>query len=254
MPDVQYVPIQHFITDSPRDWRESQGRLIGLMAREATGPDGILVLDDVPLVKPGTKSPGVHRQYWGVRAGVDNCQSLVDAVHLLPGAGSHRDTLGWCFGIDLYLPKAWTEEPKRCREASIPLLVTFHEKWRIALEEIDQARERRLPHRATTADCGYGDTQEFRAELRRWKEPYVLEVTSKEVRVVSPKTPDYAPGEHRRGRRGRRRLRRPHIPGGVPTVSPIFLAEGAKDWTTIRWGEGTKGPSEGRFPRRKVRV
>lgn len=157
VPDAQYEAIQHFITDSPWDWRESQARLIDLMAREAAGPGGLLVLDDVPLVKQGTKSPGVHRQYCGARGGVDNCQALVDAVYLLPGDGLHRETLGWCLGIDLYLPKAWVEDPERCREAGIPLPLTFREKWRIAIEEFDKAREHRLPHRATTADCGYGD-------------------------------------------------------------------------------------------------
>ena len=254
VPAAQYEAIQHFITDSPWDWRESQGRLIDLMAGEASGPEGILVIDDVPLVKQGTKSPGVHRQYCGVRGQVDNCQALVDAVYLLPGDGLHRETLGWCFGIDLYLPKAWAEDPERCREAGIPLPVTFREKWRIALAEIDKARAHGLAHRATTADCGYGDAQEFRAELRRRGEPYVMEVTSKEVRVVSPKTPVFGPGEYLPGRGRHRRLGRPHIPDGVPTISPVALAEGAHDWVAIRWGEGTKGPLEGRFTRRKVRV
>ncbi len=192
IPDAQYEAIQHFITDSPWDWHESQARLIDLMTKEASGAEGLLVIDDVPLVKQGTKSPGVHRQYCGMSGGVGNCQALVDAVYLLPGDGLHRETLGWCFGIDLYLPKAWVEDADRCREAGIPLPVTFREKWRIALEEVEKARRHGLPHRATVADCGYGDAQEFRAQLRAWNEPYVMEVTSSEARVVSlgvPGTP-----------------------------------------------------------------
>ncbi|MGI0151713.1 MAG: IS701 family transposase, partial [Thermoplasmata archaeon] len=176
------------------------------------------------------------------------------AVYLLPGNGLHRETLGWCFGMDLYLPRAWAEDPERCREAGIPLPVTFREKWRIALQEVDKAREHRLPHRATVADCGYGDAPEFRAELRARREPYVVEVTSKEVRVVPPSTRIYEAGEHLPGRRHHRRLGRPHIPDGTSTVSPVALAERAKDWTVIRWGKGTKGPLEGTFTRRKVRV
>lgn len=254
VPAAQYEAIQHFITDSPWDWGESQSRLIDLMAKEASGPDGLLVLDDVPLVKQGAKSPGVHRQYCGLTGGVANCQALVDAIYLLPGDGLHRETLGWCFGIDLYLPKAWAEDPKRCREVGIPLPVTFREKWRIALEEIDKARKHGLSHRATTADCGYGDAQEFRARLRAWGEPYVMEVTASEVRVVRPSTPVLQPGQRLTGRRGRRRLQRPHLREGTLTVSATALAEAAEDWVTIRWGEGTKGPLEGRFTRRRVRV
>ena len=254
IPDAQYEAIQHFITDSPWDWQESQARLIDLMAKEASGPEGLLAIDDVPLVKQGTKSPGVHRQYCGVIGGVGNCQALVDVVYLLPGDGLHRETLGWCFGIDLYLPKAWAEDPERCREAGIPLPVIFREKWRIALEEVAKARRHALPHRATVADCGYGDAQEFRAQLRAWNEPYVLEVTAKEVRVVSSRTTLLPAGVPRPGRRGRRRVGRPYLPDGVLTRSPVALAADARDWTNIRWGEGTKGPLQGRFTRRKVRV
>lgn len=254
VPGAQYESIQHFITDAPWDWGETQARLLDLMAKVATGPNGILAIDDVPLVKQGAKSPGVHRQYCGVIGQVGNCQALVDAVYLLPGDGPHRETIGWCFGIDLYLPKAWAEDPERCREAGIPLPVTFREKWRIALQEVDKARRHGLAHRATVADCGYGDAQDFRAQLRAWKEPYVVEVTAKEVRVVPSGTELLPVGEPRPGRRGHRPVGRPYLPDGVPTTSPASLAAEAEDWTIVRWGEGTKGPLEGRFTRRKIRV
>lgn len=156
VPDAQYEAIQYFITDSPWNWEETQARLIDVMGREASGPEGLLVIEDIPLLKQGTKSPGVHRQYCGLTGGVGNCQALVDAVYLLPGGGRHRETLGWCFGIDLYLPRAWIEDPERCQEVGIPVPVTFREKWRIALEEIDKGRRHGLPHRATIADSGYG--------------------------------------------------------------------------------------------------
>ncbi len=74
VPEAQYEAIQNFITNSPWDWRESQGRLLDLMAHELGSPRGILILDDVPLVKKGRKSPGVSRQYCGVSGTVDNCQ------------------------------------------------------------------------------------------------------------------------------------------------------------------------------------
>jgi SRSO17 transposase len=254
VPEAQYEAIQNFITNSPWDWRESQGRLLDLMARELGSPRGILILDDVPLVKKGRKSPGVSRQYCGVTGHVDNCQAVVDTFYLRPGEGRNRESVGFCFALDLYLPKAWAEDPERCREAGIPLPMTFREKWRIGLEQLDRARAQGVPHRAILADCGYGDAQEFRAELRRRGEAYVMEVTASEVRVVSPTVPVYPAGDHLPGRRGHRRLGRPHLPDGVPTLSAEALAREAKDWVTIRWGDGTKGPLEGRFTRRKVRV
>ncbi len=176
----------------------------------------------------------------------------MDTFYLRPGEGRNRESVGFCFALDLYLPKAWAEDPERCREAGIPLPVTFREKWRIGLEQLDRARG--VPHRVILADCGHGDAQEFRAELRRRGEAYVMEITASEVRVVSPTMPAYEAGDYLPGRRGNRRLGRPHIPDGVPTLSAESLARRAKDWVTVRWGEGTKGPLEGRFTRRKVRV
>jgi SRSO17 transposase len=254
VPAAQYERIQQFITDSPWDWRETQGRLIDLMVREASGSEGILAVDDVPLAKQGKKSPGVHRQYSGVRGGVDNCQALVDAVYLLPGDGPYRETRGWCFAMELYLPKAWAEDPARCQEAGIPTPVTFREKWRIALEELDVARQHGIPHRATVADCGYGDATDFRAQLRAWNEPYVMEVTASEVRVVPLSTPIFEAGERFPGKKRGRPMVRPRLPPGVSPTTPKALGEAARDLVTIRWGEGTKGPLEGRFTRRKVRV
>ena len=254
VPDSRYEAIQQFITDSPWDWQESQSRLIDLMGSEISGPQGLLAIDDVPLAKQGTKSPGVHRQYSGVRGGVDNCQALVDAVYLLPGDGPNRETRGWCFAMELYLPRAWTDNPARCREAGIPLPVTFREKWRIALEELARARTHHLPHRATAADCGYGDVGDLRAQLRAWREPYVMEVTASELRVVPVSTPLIEAGERYPGQTLGRPLARPRLPPGVAPSTPKALGEAAQDWVTIRWGEGTKGPLEGRFARRKVRV
>ncbi|HUZ79375.1 MAG TPA: IS701 family transposase [Thermoplasmata archaeon] len=254
VPEAQYEAIQNFITDSPWDWHETQDRLLEKMTRELGSPKGILIVDDVPLVKKGAKSPGVSRQYCGVTGGVDNCQALVDTFYLAPSEGRNREAVGFCFALDLYLPKAWAEHPERCREAGIPTPVAFREKWRIGLEQIDRARRHALPHRAVLSDCGYGDTQEFRAELRRRDEPYVMEVTASEVRAVPVSTPILAPGERPPGETGGRRTTKAHLLPGTATASPQSLAEGVTDWVTIRWGEGTKGPLEGRFARRKVRI
>ncbi|MGI0067425.1 MAG: IS701 family transposase [Thermoplasmata archaeon] len=254
VPEARYESIQNFITDSPWDWKESQSRLIDEMKGVASGRSGLLVIDDVPLPKQGKKSPGVSKQYSGVRGSVDNCQSVVDCVYLLPRDGAYRETVGWCFALDLYLPRVWAEDPARCEEAGIPTPVVFQEKWRIALEQVDRGRRHGLPHEAVLGDGGYGDAQEFRGQLRAWKEPYVMEVTSSEVRVVPASTVLLEPGGRAlAAKRGRVRVR-PRLPPGITGISPKALAEEARDWVTVRYGQGTKGPLEGQFTRRKVRV
>jgi hypothetical protein len=57
------------------------------MARQVSGPWGVLAIGDVPLIKQGTKSPGVYQQYRGETGCVGNCQARVDAVYLVPGDG-----------------------------------------------------------------------------------------------------------------------------------------------------------------------
>lgn len=254
VPSARYEAIQNFITDSPWDWRESQACLLGTMAGEFAGPEGQIVIDDVPLVKQGTKSPGVGRQYCGVTGDVRNCQAIVDAVYVRPQGEVNREAVGFCFALDLYLPKAWAENPDRCREAGIPAPVVFRPKWRIGLEQLDRLRAQHVLHRAVVADCGYGDCQDFRAELRSREEAYVVEVTASEVRMIPASTPILQPGERPPGETRGRRTTKAHLVPGTTTTSPQAVAETARDWVTVRWSEGTKGPLEGRFTRRKVRL
>ena len=65
VPDAQYEAIQNFITDSPWDWQESQGRLIDLMGKEVGGPEGILAVDDVSGTANLPESAGTWRPSFG---------------------------------------------------------------------------------------------------------------------------------------------------------------------------------------------
>ena len=254
VPEAKYEAIQNFITDSPWDWGATQSNLIREMREKVSGSRGLLVIDDTPLPKQGGKSPGVSKQYSGLRGSVDNCQALVDCVYVLPGGEVYREAVAWGLAMDLYLPRSWTEDPGRCEEAGVPTPAVFREKWRIALEQVDRARAQRLPHQAVLGDCGYGDGQEFRRELRKRGEPYVMEVTASEVRVV-PSTTRVLRPEDILGKGGPGHPRTlPRFVPGTKGVSPKTLAEEANDWVRIRWAEGTKGPLEGEFTRRKVRV
>lgn len=82
----------------------------------------------------------------------------------------------------LFLPESWDEqkaadeqaaaEIRRRRERSaIPDAVRHREKWRLALDMLDEiTTEWGLPNRPVVADAGYGDATEFRLGLtdRAW--------------------------------------------------------------------------------------
>ena len=68
-------------------------------------------------MKKGTTSVGVQRQYSGTAGKVDNCQLGVFLAFI---------------DRKLYLPKAWTEDPARCRAARVPEQVEFRTKPQLA--------------------------------------------------------------------------------------------------------------------------
>src|SRR6202011_4419952 len=61
--------------------------------------------------------------------------------------------------------------------AGVPDEVRHREKWRLALDMLDQmTNDRALPTRPGCADAGYGDTTDFRLGLEERGYPYVVAV------------------------------------------------------------------------------
>ena len=75
-------------------------------------PGGVLIVDDTGFLKKGTKSAGVQRQYSGTAGRIENCQIGVFLAYATPAGRTLLDR-------ELYLPKSWTEDRERCREAGI---------------------------------------------------------------------------------------------------------------------------------------
>ena len=74
---------------------------------------GVLVVDETGFLKKGTRSAGVQRQYSGTAGRVENCQLGVFCAY---AAGKGRALID----RELYLPKSWTGDRDRCREAGGP--------------------------------------------------------------------------------------------------------------------------------------
>jgi SRSO17 transposase len=158
--------------------------------------------------------------------------------------------------MKLYLPKEWIKDRKRRKNAGIPKTVKFREKWRLALDIIDNANEFNVKHSAIAADAGYGSTKEFRSELRVREEPYVLGVGPDNITMVPIETKFLKPEEFPRSdNRGRPRTRC-LLPPGISGKNAIEMAKDIpdKEWTNICWSEGTKGNLHGKFFMQEVRI
>jgi len=125
---------------------------------------GIGVIDATGHPKRGDKTPGVHRQYCGESGKIDNC---VVAQHLLFTDNRTTNPFSCVLASDLYLPRCWVEDRRRCQTAGIPQELPFRAKWQIALDQVKQAIAGGVKLNAVVFDEDYGRIPAFWFELDR---------------------------------------------------------------------------------------
>src|SRR6202451_4479899 len=129
----------------------------------------VLVVDETGFVKKGTRSAGVQRQYSGTAGRVENCQLGVFLAYASPKGRALVDR-------ELYLPKSWTEDRDRCREAGVPDDVQFASKPELARVMLERALDAGVPAAWVTADEAYGKDGGFRGWLEQRRAGYVVAV------------------------------------------------------------------------------
>ena len=245
---VDHQRLQQFITSSTWDYTAVRRNVARWFA--ASHPVEALVVDDTGFPKDGEASPCVARQYSGTLGKTGNCQIGV-SVHLVNEHASCA--AGW----RLYCPQSWDdkalEDPvlaaraaSRRTRAGIPDDVRHQEKWRLALEMLDemtgpegwdvlgQAIAAGGGRPAVAADAGYGDNTTFRMELenRDWR--YVVAVkgtTSAHAGDAQPVAPGRSAGPGR--------PRKPAYPAPPVNLRQLAIAC-AGQIRQITWRRGTK--------------
>ena len=130
---------------------------------------GVLVVDETGFLKKGTKSAGVARQYSGTAGRIENCQIGVFLAYATRAGRTFLDR-------ELYLPKGWTEDRDRCREAGIGDEVAFATKPELASTMITRALDAGVPAGWVTGDEVYGQHAGLRRTLEERHMPYVMAV------------------------------------------------------------------------------
>jgi SRSO17 transposase len=167
--DVDSQSLQQFLTDSP--WDEKQ--LWSAIRKEvipSLDPIDSWVVDETGWLKQGDRSVGVSHQYCGAVGKQAHCQVSVELV-VSDGA------LAAPVGARLYLPKSWTQDAQRCASAGVPKETGFATKPQIAIDLIEEALGDGVCPAPVLADSAYGDDSAFRAQLRRLKLEFFLQVT-----------------------------------------------------------------------------
>jgi SRSO17 transposase len=130
---------------------------------------GVLVVDETGFLKKGSRSAGVARQYSGTAGRIENCQIGVFLGYATSTARTFLDR-------ELYLPRAWTEDQDRCRQAGVPDAVEFATKPELAMTMITRALDAGVPAGWVTGDEVYGQHYRLRRMLEERGMPYVLAV------------------------------------------------------------------------------
>jgi len=239
---VDHQQLQQFIASSTWDYVEVRERV----ARWVEGfidPEAY-VIDDSGFPKNGSDSPGVARMYSGALGKVGNCQIGV-SVHAVTDWASAA--INWA----LFMPKSWddttasdtdtaAEIAHRRARAKIPDQVRHREKWRLALDMLDEITGAPggggwgLPGRTTVADAGYGDITEFRLGLQARGLPYVVAVkptTSAYPGDAVPATAAYC---------GRGRPPTPRYRDDPTNLVGLALAAGRGALRRVTWRHGSR--------------
>ena len=180
----------------------------GYVVRHLGDAGGVLVVDETGFIKKGTRSAGVQRQYSGTAGRVENCQRGVFLAYTGPKGRALIDR-------ELYLPKSWTGDRDRCREAGVPDDVPFAAKPELARLMLGRALDAGVPAAWATADEAYGRDGKFREWLEQRRIGYVVAVASNQS-----------------------------VRGDAGTSRADVLASHAPDraWKRRSCGNGSKGP------------
>lgn len=234
---VDHQGLQQFITSSTWDYQQVRAN-VASWAVTALDPDAYVV-DDSGFPKDGTASPLVARQYSGTLGKTGNCQIGVSVQMVTDAASVAAD---W----RLFCPTSWddtqTTDPalaeqihQRRTRAAVPENVRHREKWRLALDMLDEMTGPwELPKRPVVGDSGYGDATEFRLGLTARGLSYVLQVDP----TATAQPGDAVPVARAYSGRGRPPV--PAYPDPPATLRELALAAGRGAARRVTWRHGSK--------------
>jgi SRSO17 transposase len=238
LPDGNEQNLQQFVNQSTWDPLPVRQRIAQRMV-PLIGPDAWAV-DDVSFPKDGKMSVAVARQYCGALGKQANCQVAV-SVHAV------SDTASCPLQWRLFVPEEWAQDAERRHKTGIPQDIGHREKWRLALDTLDELATWGLVPPVLVADAGYGQNADFRHGLHGRGIGYVVAIRS-DVTVHPHDALPVAPPWSGNGRKPQPRYRNKPSP-----VAALVAGHGRQAFTGVTWREGSRGPMRSRFLAVRVR-
>jgi SRSO17 transposase len=162
--------VQHLLNDACWDADAVRDDLREYVIEHLGDRDsGVLIVDETGFLKKGEKSVGVARQYTGTAGKKENAQVGVFLCYASDEGTAFIDR-------ELYLPREWTDEPDRLREAGVPEEVGFATKGELAKTMLGRAFEAGVPARWVVGDTVYGIARGLKGFLEGRGCSYVLAV------------------------------------------------------------------------------
>jgi SRSO17 transposase len=239
--------MQRFISDDV--WHEDAMRQTyhELVAAEMGAPDGVLMVDESGFVKKGKESVGVARQYCGTLGKVENCQVGVFAAYASRQGYALVDKR-------LFLPELWFSEAyaERRHKCQVSADLTFQTKPQLAAKMIKAIRGAgRLPFKYLVADCLYGNSPDFLDAIDACVGVTALVSVPADTRCWLQRPPTTEKTYTYKGEVRAKRVVTSDT--SVPlTVTELAVSLPSSAWYRRTVSEGTKGPIDYEFARKRV--
>ena len=239
--------LHHLVADGPWNDEEmlAEVRRQVLPTMQKHGAVVAWIVDDTAFPKQGKHSVGVARQYCGQVGKQDNCQA---AVSLSVSTWNASLPIAW----RLYLPEVWCRDGERLRKAGVPEGTEFGSKPEIALGQIQQALEQKVPVGVVLADAGYGNGTPFRTALTQLGLSYMVGIESSTTVWKPGQQPLPAPPRQPGHGATPKRLQRSADHQPVP-VKLLALSLPSSAWKDIAWRAGSQQTLRSRFAAVRVR-
>ena len=210
-------------------------------------PNGVLIFDESGFIKKGEDSAGVRRQYCGSIGKVDNCQVGVYAAY----ASVHGYAL---LDKRLFVPEEWfSEEYKhRRKKCNFPEKLSFQTKPQLASEMLSEIhREQILPYKYIVADSIYGHSPAFIEEVEKLEDKIYMVSISADTQCWL-KTPATRKKKYKYKGEERSKTVLENSAKNPVTVHQVASSLNDYFWYRRKVSEGTKGPIEYEFSKRRV--